>query len=260
MILMALVCTALTKPLVLFVDRFFSDNIDAYSFGDLHHNISPITTTLRRASRMVYGTDMQEWTLPASDLAVVLEMSQNNSKSVCEANDLADVAAFVSASADAGAAASTSLAQQQVTTAPPHDLSAASRIAWFWSRLAFASIASTKEARPGVDAAPYEDGTSPSSPSSNGIGRRSSQFREISKVMNCRGVYDFVDVGCSFSTKTIFAASFSHHNCHCPHRAYNSMREYTMCSSITGTLLALRRLTRRLQRYILLFFKTLACS
>ena len=169
MILMALVCTALTKPLVLLVDKFSSDKRDAYSFGDLHHNISPITTSLRRASRMVYGTELPvEWTLPAADAEVVSAECAGHSKSA-RSVDEAEVAASDAA----------------VTTTPHADRATASRVAWFWSRLASSSIASITEARLG--GAPDTDETSPPSLSDSGKGRKSLKFREISKVTGFRG-------------------------------------------------------------------------
>ena len=161
---MALVCTALTKPLVLLVDKFSSDKRDAYSFGDLHHNISSITETLRRASRMVYGTEVPaEWTLPAADADIVSAECAGHSKSARSVEE-AEVAASDAA----------------VTTAPHADRAAASRVAWFWSRLASSSIASTTEARLG--GAPGVDETSPHSLSDSGKGRKSLKFRENSKV------------------------------------------------------------------------------
>jgi hypothetical protein len=149
MILMALVCTALTKPLVLLIEKLSSDNGDAYSFADLHLSISGITQTLRRASRMVYGTDLPaEWTLPATDVIVISEEGGEDEKRSHH---------------DA-------ISSEQVAIKSPADPAAAFRAAYFWHNLTSSTAA---------PAAPIEDDT-PSSPSARGS--HSSKFRQISQV------------------------------------------------------------------------------
>lgn len=149
MILMALACTALTKPLVLLIEKLSSDNGDAYSFADLHLSISGITQTLRRASRMVYGTDLPaEWTLPATDVIVIPEEGGEDEKR---------------AHHDA-------ISSEQVAIKSPADPAAAFRAAYFWHNLTSSTAA---------PAAPIKDDT-PSSPSARGS--HSSKFRQISQV------------------------------------------------------------------------------
>lgn len=157
MILMALVCTALTKPLVLLIDKLTSDKGDAYSFADLHLSISGITETLRRASRMVYGTDLPaEWTLPATDVMVSPEEGGGDEK---------------------GAHRDT-ISSDQTANKSPADPAAAFRIAYFWHNLASSTVAPV-HAGAAAAAASIEDGTL-SSPSAQGY--RSSEFRQISQV------------------------------------------------------------------------------
>ena len=165
MILMALVCTALTKPLVLLIEKFTSDTSDPYSFADLQHNISPITQTLRRASRMVYGAEAPaEWTLPTIDVAVIQEEDGEEDQK-----------------APAAAAAAAAAGHKDAIPTAPADPGAR-----FWPSLTAKSAiaaAPALQTRPAVAAA-TDDDTPPPSPSSSAHpkGRRSSKFRQISKV------------------------------------------------------------------------------
>ena len=171
MILMALVCTALTKPLVILIEKLTADTSDPYSFADLQHNISPITQQLRRASRMVYGADAPaEWTLPTIDVAVIPEE---------------DGGVDQKASAAAAAAAAAAAEPKDIIPTAPADPGAR-----FWSSLTAKSAvaaAAARQIRP-ADAAATDDDTPPPSPSSSAHpkGRRSSKFRQISKVAGLR--------------------------------------------------------------------------
>ena len=79
MILMALVCTALTKPLVLLIDRFSSDKSDAYTFQNEEKQVADVTTAIRRMTRSFMGDDFVR-EFPELDvhstLDVVNEMSE----------------------------------------------------------------------------------------------------------------------------------------------------------------------------------------
>ena len=148
MILMALVCTALTKPLVILIEKFTADTSDPYSFADLQHNISPITEQLRRASRMVYGGEAPaEWTLPTIDVEMAVILEEN-------------VGVDQKASA-AAAAAAVDDPKDVIPTAP------AEPGARFWSSLTAKSevaAAAARQIRP-ADAAATDDHTPPPSPS-----------------------------------------------------------------------------------------------
>ena len=162
---MALVCTALTKPLVILIEKFTADTSDPYSFADLQHNISPITQQLRRASRMVYGADAPaEWTLPTIDVAVIPEE---------------DGGVDQKASAAAAAAAAAAAEPKDIIPTAPSVLVGVAK-----SEVA---AAAARQIRP-ADAAATDDDTPPPSPSSSAHpkGRRSSKFRQISKVAGLR--------------------------------------------------------------------------
>lgn len=164
MILMALVCTALTKPLVLLIEKITSDTSDPYSFADLHHNISPITQTLRRASRIIYGTEAPaEWSLPTIHVAVIPEDNEGDHKQA----------------AAAAAAAPTDFSP----TAPVDSEAASSPATWSWlSSTAKSAMAATpaRQISP-ADAAANGNGTPPPSPSTH-LKNHQSTFRHISKV------------------------------------------------------------------------------
>jgi hypothetical protein len=167
MILMALVCTALTKPLVILIDKISSNNGDAYSFTDLHLNTSGITETLRRASRMVYGKDLPaEWTLPALDEPAIPEESKEGDKRA----HLHDAAAET---------------REQATSKPPADPAAAFRVAYFWRSLTSSASAYSDngESHAGREAtSSNQNSSTPPVSSAHAQGHRSSNFRQISKV------------------------------------------------------------------------------
>jgi hypothetical protein len=154
MILMALVCTALTKPLVILIEKFTADTSDPYSFADLQHNISPITEQLRRASRMVYGGEAPaEWTLPTIDVEMAVILEENRG--------VDQKASAAAAACDAAAAADDDDPKDVIPTAP------AEPGARFWSSITAKSevaAAAARQIRP-ADAAATDDHTPPPSPS-----------------------------------------------------------------------------------------------
>jgi hypothetical protein len=165
MILLALTFTALTKPLVLLFEKFSSDTSDVYSFADLHLAPSGITETLRRASRMVYGTNLPaEWTLPAIEMTDITAIPEEGG-------------------GDEERAHHDAISSEQVAIKSPADPAAAFRAAYFWYNMTSSTAVPAREAAAhagaATAAAPTEDDT-PSSASAQG--HRSAKFRQISQV------------------------------------------------------------------------------